>query len=325
MPSFLPTSRAIVRSSSDALQFEKFANLSFKPRVRTDSCFVWKYIILWIAILITTESFTVHASNWESGCLSMELTNCEIKANSIVDLWQHSLSRELGLRLILYLPRAYEGWQLGFNYQREKSTVADIISGVGQAYTNYIYTQDNKTGVIWLHPKDSPYDKILNGQVIVRHPVLGAPMLSGVLGELENAQNVIYNGRRTAAISRTFNFPVDIPVGTYTIRDIVNLCCVAGPATTFYITDNLEGLPVSTITPDLIGTGEHGNQPLPIALIYWENEVSHSVQIKPTTENLVNYLASGDEAVRQAARRYISVLACVDGAGDFKAIKFVWR
>jgi hypothetical protein len=101
----------------------------------------------------------------------------------------------------------------------------------------------------------------------------------------------------------TYNFPVDLPEGTNSVRDIVNLCCVANPCVTFFLDEIPDRSPWIGIEPDLIGF--FGGDPPPTTIDYWRSELDAKAQSPPDPAQVARLLGSDDPVIRAAARKYL--------------------
>ena len=87
----------------------------------------------------------------------------------------------------------------------------------------------------------------------VNKDTLALPMLN-LLGSMAGNNTPLYLplwGLSGVASENTNNYAVDLPAGIYTVRDILNLCCVANHAITF----NLVFTPFNLSETDKLGCG----------------------------------------------------------------------
>jgi beta-lactamase regulating signal transducer with metallopeptidase domain len=265
----------------------------------------------------------VSESKWDRGLPQLELRKVNLRAeelwngqiritqgDSLTEAWRQ-VSTRLGIRAVMFVSEEQPlPGQPNFEFVREKCTVEDLLKAFVAAYPGYTYTQDEKTGVIWIHPQTIPYDRILPGRIKVVSNVTGVPMLTGVLDKLAGFPSLLVkvtNMRRNLSIMNTYQYPVDLPAGTYSVRDVLNLCCLADPDRTFAITAPRDG--GCEIMPSLvfswgIAVTVHATGGMPGALDFWRREVNALAQGPPSQEQLIESFASTNARVRWAARMY---------------------
>src|SRR5262249_46357512 len=111
----------------------------------------------------------------------------------------------------------------------------------------------------------------------------------------------------------TFNFAVDVPAGVHTVRDILNLCCVANPTKTFSVRVGDGGVFATAVNlvPDKMDS-------VPVGVLdFWDKEIRQGhPEDGPTAAQIMEMLAHQEAEVRRAARNYLEAIiwsAEVDG------------
>jgi len=265
-------------------------------------------VLLSASLLIFTSTYlsgenVVSQSKWDKGLLQLELKDVHVRANSINEAWQR-MADKTGIRTILYVSYEQQPLQkVKFSFDSEKCTAEELLKAFEQTYSGYIHTQD-KIGVIWLHPQNVAYGTILTNQVVINRDALSLPMATGILDQFRVLN--IYPGcdRGTASLN-TFDYPVDLQAGVYSIRDILNICCLANPDRTFYVHFGHHGIFIITPLTVLLYNATH---PVTLgALSYWQSEIDNSMQKGPTEDQLIAALSSKDARIRFAARNYVDM------------------
>ena len=106
--------------------------------------------------------------------------------------------------------------------------------------------------------------------------------------------------------TNTFNYPVDLPKGTHSVRRILNLCCAANPTKSFYIRLNSKRgfhvIRASNLTTD--------RQAVPRgALCLWQLGIGKPRGDEPQDAEIRAALAHHDPAIRHVARNYLQAVA----------------
>src|SRR5262249_37333476 len=132
------------------------------------------------------------------------------------------------------------------------------------------WVQDERTRVAWFHPAGLAYDRILEARVQVVRDHLGLPMQSGILEPLGAKRTTGITVKQWGSVfQNTFNFAVDVPAGVHTVRDILNLCCVANPTKTFSVRVGDGGVFATAVNlvPDKMDS-------VPVGVLdFWDKEI----------------------------------------------------
>jgi len=243
---------------------------------------------------------------WDVSLPSLILSNVSLQADSLEVAWQ-KISNTYFIRSIMYmyLTTNSADYSESFVFHRSACTVQELLDAFTTTYSHYRWTQDNKTGIIWIYPKVVDYADLLNQQVEVRTDQCGVPLVTCLIPTLSKVIDHLYLAIvvRGAAMEQTFDYGVDIPKGTYLLRDILNTCCLAHLSTSFGIVrDFRRGRDSLYVSPDNFAISD---ALLPGALHFWELEIGSLNGKTPMEDDVINALNHPDQHVRWAATQYM--------------------
>jgi hypothetical protein len=278
-------------------------------RARADRiCFMSRLIsaiILFAAMRSMAGEGQPLNSKWDAAIPNMELREVHLQAAgpSVSDVWR-DVASQTRVRAVLFDTKPQTELQsqdIEFRFDRTNCTVNDLLDAFASAFPQYMFTQEADTGVLWLHPTNVAYTDILSGKIVVTRPAEAIPMLSGILGPL-----TLFRSLQLAPVPVTgggfssFNYPVDLPAGTYSLREIVNYCCLACPDRTF----DFEPCAHESYGYSCMSICPYGKPLPPGAEFFWQKEIDPSVLQEPTEDQLIAALANQDRHIRWAARQY---------------------
>ena len=242
-------------------------------------------------------------SRWDWELPKLKLDNVRIHAGSLAEAW-NAVSTEYLVRSVLVTEdQVLEG--MPFDYESTWCTVKDIYDALSAKY-ELAWAQDEHTGVVWFYPAETAYDRILTTRVHIAWDQLGLPMQSGILESIGADSITGISVKQWGSLFRnTFNYAVNVPAGTYTVRDLLNICCVANPTKTFFAKVSHGGVFVTAV--NLVSDEV---RPVPVgALHLWDVEI-REVRGKdvPTQEHVMTALADHDPEVRRVARNYLEAI-----------------
>lgn len=184
------------------------------------------------------------SSKWDETLLSVELGPVDVKPNTMAGAWEEMTSK-YSLRANLYMDAAAVSDQTPFSFRREKATCKELFDAFLTTYSNFTYTHDPKTGVIWFHPKGMNFNDILSQRVGIAQGAKQVPMFTDIYLPLLNllAHKIIDSREETPQSGMGFTDPstgrpyipqpwlydVDLPAGAYSVREVLDFCCVANP------------------------------------------------------------------------------------------------
>lgn len=243
------------------------------------------------------------ASSWDRDLAELALDYVNIHAGSLTEAWQ-ALSVQYLVRSVLVVSdRALKG--APFDYQSAKCTVRELYDALAATY-GLVWEQDARTGVAWFHPRELTPDPILTTNIRVEQEQLGLPLQTGILEPLAHGRVAGLTVKRWGSLFRnTFDYAVDVRAGVYSVRDLLNLCCVANPTKTFFAQVGDGGV---FLTPVSLASDEV--RPAPVgALHLWDAEIGQArPRREPTRGQVMAALADKRAEVRHAARNYLEAI-----------------
>ncbi len=250
--------------------------------------------------------------NWDKVLPSLPTGDAGFHGDYLADAWQN-INQTLMSRSVLYLTGEFPGADRPFTYN---STVGDTLTTVLNAFVgNYpglVWTQDEKYGTIWIHPASVRYERILSRRLRVDEDQFGLALHAQVLASIAQADTSLGDSTlRGTGWDNTFNPPVDVPKGSYTIRDLLNICCNASPSTTFYmIQDNTSGRPrsLSIQAIHISPSSKDRRNPPPGTALFAKTQLGWTAASGSLPFFAVTNLASPDPSRRQCARRLIQIM-----------------
>lgn len=243
--------------------------------------------------------------NWDKDLLSIQIDHVDIKAHSIVEAWQQITTKYL-MRMNLYMDRPEPQPKL-FAFSKDKVTGQEMLDALLREYPEFTYTQNPDTGIIWIHPKKVTYSDVLNRRVKINHDARGVQMYPDIYLPLRKLLGPDFVDSHSGTIDRSppysWFYDVDLKAGTYSVREILDLCCSANPSKVFLIfqpgqteahTISLTHLVYrSPVAPPRVG-----------AVRFWELEMGKSTNGIPTYKQIREAMASRDPAKRLTACLY---------------------
>jgi hypothetical protein len=249
------------------------------------------------------------ASKWDATLPGLQLAHVRVEGHSLFEAWTQA-SGDLMVRSVLCLTDTSPG-ESPFSFQADACTAQDLFNAFTAAYPDLTWTQDDRTGVIWLHPKSLLYRDILTPELTVPTDELGIPAYEGAVLRLSALPGPDLRMMLLGSgFSNTFNYAVDIPRGTYSARDLLNACCAANPTKAFCVDYNTQRGFVSVSPANLADSDHHRplSSPRPGALRFWEAEIGPTGGAPPTAEEIKARLADPSPRVRWAARNYVQAM-----------------
>jgi len=247
------------------------------------------------------------ASVWDFALPTMQVNNVEINAVSLQDAWKRIATDFLLRSVLVVSDNALT--KTPFSFKAAKCSGEDVLNAVTTSYHDFVWTQDSNTGVIWFHPRDLALVDILYPKIHIADEQLGVPMQNGILEAIEDVPNGIRVKQWGTGFTNTFNYPVDLQAGEYSVRDLLNTCCIANPNKTFYIQVYTNRKPQFTVISavNLLPLSKP-TAPRPGILLFWTLEIGKLSESIPTNEQIVAALANPDPRIRWAARMYTEAM-----------------
>jgi hypothetical protein len=241
----------------------------------------------------------------------MQLNNVEINAVFLQDAWKQ-IATDFLLRSVLVVSDN-SLTNTPFIFKAGHCSGAELLDTLAASYRDFMWTQDSNTGVIWFHPKNLALADILSPKIRIADEQLGVPMQTGILEAIEDIPNGIRVKQWGTGFTNTFNYPVDLQAGEYSVRDLLNTCCVANPNKTFYIQVFQNREPQFTVISAVNLLPKHSvsnkpTAPRPGILLFWTLEIGKLTEPVPTNEQIVAELANPDPKIRWAACMYTEAM-----------------
>jgi hypothetical protein len=240
------------------------------------------------------------SKKWDHGLLEVVLKDVDLEGDSIEQVWQ-AMSDKYQIRSSLYFhvrPEAAGEVRL----RRATCTVRELYDWLVGVFPEMTWSQDSESGIVWFHPRATPLDALSN-PIVFPHSMRGARVFSDILEPLATEQRFGLF-RRGAARRNTLDYPVDIPKGSYTIKEVLDLCASANPKTCFFAFVPDAGLIIAPLT-------SFNQSPVPVppgAVAFWKTYINAADNHIPSERDIIGAMASSDPGVRWAGRNYLSML-----------------
>lgn len=284
--------------------------------------FVTRQLLIWTVraglLIFTIDQLTITSAaqagqitpTWDQRLPAVELRDVHIDKHGMVPAWQEMAIKYL-LRANLYMDGARDSDSRTFNFDKETTTVKELMDAFLKTYPAYTYTQDTETGVIWLHPETVEYATILKQKVKISQSAIQVPMYDGVLMEMfrvvSNTNVVIPQIFQSPLITATFNYGVDLSPGTVSVRDLLNLCCSANINAAFLISSASPWFPAGAVRITPVNTADYNplSPPRAAALLFWQMEIGKTQADIPNIEEVDAALSDIKPQKRLAALTYL--------------------
>ena len=252
-------------------------------------------------------------STWDRSLLGMEFQNVLIRTYWMEAAWAEMATKYL-LRMNLLLDRTESGT---FEFKKDRATGKEILEAFLATFPAYTYSQDPDTGVLWVHPKRISYDQILNQKLVARHSASQVCMYTGIYKPLceilpqslavEPLPNYIPTDRFGNPIIKPPSadcYAVDLPAGVLSVKEILNLCCVADPAKAFKVRPAPGRSGALQVIPVTLDYNNPLAPPRQAAVEFWRQEIGEPTNGVPSLEELLSAISDKNPRMRWAARAY---------------------
>jgi hypothetical protein len=270
------------------------------------------------ALLLALGANAQTRSQWDDQLLKAEIRDIRIKPSGIWAAWQEITTKYL-LRANLVLAGDPNSVSTVFTFEKKRASGKDLLDAFVGAYSDYTYTQDPGTGVVWIHPKALKYDEILSQKVMVAHLGHQVPFWKAILLPLYRLLNSGISMPGTSGDpSMQFGYGVDLQPGVYRARDILNACCTANPMQMFQMGPAGDPRGGYYLTPRFADYPNPVAPPRALAVKFWEAEIgkSNSTNGIPTAREVASAMSATDFRVRWAARAYLETTFLTYRWGD---------
>lgn len=264
----------------------------------------WVILLFLVATAIAsgeTNGFRSRSA-WDENLLNLELHNVHIQpetARPMGWVWEGMVGKYL-TRANLYDDNVSDTNVGTFSFDKETTTVRELFDAFLATYPGYMYTEDPETGVIWFHPKRIKYEEILSQKVRIDHPIEQIPAFKLIM-PVCTAFGITTT--EAAALGTPIYYFIDVPSGVYSVREILNFCCLADPSRAFSIFGREKAKVLSSLVlyyPNPFSSPRTG------AVSFWEIEVGKSKSSDgiPSAAEVSAALGDTDPRKRWAARCY---------------------
>jgi hypothetical protein len=237
--------------------------------------------------------------------LDANLGKVSIEGRSMVEAWKN-FSTACLFRSVLVL--SGEPADTGpFRFDQVSCTGMDFVKAIVSSYPQYQYATDPEYGIVWIFPRQASYQEILGQKLNIREPLKGVPMFSGLLESVAKNPTACVLAKGLSDLFRnTFDYPLDVPAGEYSVRSLLNLACSGNPCQSFVISPTTSGCPL--VTPINL-TGDDPTKAPPIgSLVLWNSFIAPATK-PPGLPEINAALADPDPRKRWAARSYLTANA----------------
>lgn len=245
---------------------------------------------------------------WDKALANMVCENVDIQADLLTRAWQEvASSLLLRCNLLIRSDFSSEG---KFRFKSPRCTGKQILDALVAAYPQYIWGQDEESGVIWIYPKNLKLQEVLPQKVRLVQNYEGLRMQQDVLEPL-NKNPLFGVGVKEWGPSfyDTLNCPVNLASGIYSMRRLLNCCCLASPRIGFFVTLT-EQSPMPYVVAAINLKWDRTKITTPGARLWWQLVVKK--QIKGPTPSLTEVgeaLADANSEVRKAAQKYVDAVS----------------
>ena len=252
--------------------------------------------------LIGANGQTVKDKAKWSAFTELELHNVKIRGNSLVEAWV-DMSRGAELRSVLFSRASQSSDSKQFVFDRENCTVGELLQAFEDTYPPYVHDLDINSGVLWLHPRNVAYEIILTQKVKVNTGAFALPMLSGILAPMERIRPLgIFGPAGPSLRTVGLDYAVDLPEGTFSVKDILNCCLIENPGEGFYISKQK----ADWIQPLDLGY-RNIFAPAETAVYFWYATIGSAEGAFPNPTEILNALSSTNTATVERSRAYMQM------------------
>jgi hypothetical protein len=233
----------------------------------------------------------------------MVLSGVVLDCHSLQDAWKQVSERFMARSVLVLVEGAYQ--ERPFRFSSSRCKTSDVFDALIRTYPEMQWSIDPQTKVVWFHPLPRPYVTLLNRRLHIEQDQLGLPMQTGLLEPLADDSQLGLDVKRWGDAGRnTFDYPVDVRAGDWTVRDVLNTACAANPTKSFYVQLNDERAYVTAV--NLVSDAL--DAPPPGAIAWWRVHVDPRSAMAPTKEAVISALSDSRPAIRSAGRAYLEAI-----------------
>lgn len=264
--------------------------------------FILSRLLLLVSLCVVTQAVEAWSA-WDRDLPDLPLEQVTIRARSLPDAWQ-DLNTALSTRSILVEDRAVPAdgacvVELG------KSSLREAMQRLLAHYPNYTSTQDPVSGLTWIHPRSRPFALLLPDLIDLPRAERGVPSGTSLLTTLEDSLGAGLLVRRRGMSARSsMEWPVDLPAGRSTLRDVLQRLVITEPSRSLFIQLRTDGSRVLDVISTL---GERTDQPRAGAVAWWRTAFNGTVPTGPSWDGLMAGLGDADAQRRTVARGFLGL------------------
>jgi hypothetical protein len=277
------------------------------------------YLLLLLPISATNAFSEPISSKWDTDSLFTDIGGVHIHAYSAEDAWREITTQYL-LRVNLYMDDPAVPDQRTFVFDKDQATGKEIVDAFVATYKTYTYKQNPDTGIIWLHPKRVKYADILSQRIsITSHGNNAVPMYTYVYlplcnmlrptildsSEVPGPVDMLLDSNGKPPFPYTWLYDVELPVGVYTAREILDFCCVADPTKAFQVRPVQWRQNSLVISRENLLSGDPLSPPRKQAVRFWGVVIGKSTNGIPSLDEIRKAMSNSDPGKRLAASLYV--------------------
>jgi hypothetical protein len=286
---------------------------------------VWLVFSFFLNGLVLGGNASGTTSKWDKDLLSVKLINVEIHANTMLGAWEEMSTRYL-LRANFYIDNFTDDAQKPFTFRKTETSGQELFAAFLEAYPALTYTQNPGTGIIWFYPKYIDYGDLLGRRVDVVRSVKQIPMYTGIYSPLckllgpqiidssimPGTQGFLLTGK--PSVPTYWLYDIDLPAGTYSVRELLDICCLGNPSKAFIIE------PISKVRKKLISEGARFmivrrtltsdspiTPPPTEAISFWEIGIGKPINGIPSFGEVREAMSDPNSMKRKAASSYLEL------------------
>lgn len=238
---------------------------------------------------------------WDRALPDMQLRGVNIVSNSIESAWQAAAGRHLLRSVLVKADEVTETTFPQFRFITGDCQARDLLDALSAHY-NYRWKMEQETGVIWIYPASQDFYDLFSEEITIPTPLNSVPMHSEVLVPYIEKHEMMYISSWLDRWQNMFDYPVNIPAGTYTLERLMSHCLLWKPSITFFINQDILK---RTFVTELNCITPSTTIPTEGELLFYDLELKH-LSLEPTgQDSLVKMLGSTSPRIRWAGRCYL--------------------
>jgi hypothetical protein len=278
----------------------------------------WLLIAAGCPFFVALDANAQARSKWDDQLLKAEIHDVRIKPSGMWAAWVEITGTYM-VRANLVLAGPANSVSNLFAFEKQRATGKDLLDAYVGVYSDYTYTQDPGTGVIWTHPRTLRYADVLSQNIMVVRPGRQVAFESAILLPVyQLLSSSISMPATSGPTGQQFGFGVDLQPGVYPVRDIINACCIANPVLLFQMGPARDRPGGYVLTPRISRYSNPLASPRDMAVHFWETEIAKSSSTNgiPTIREMAVAMSDPEFRVRWAARAFLEATFLTYRWGD---------